>query len=152
GLCIDRIFSEKGEKSFREMERDCLEEIIFKYENGKMQPHKDSCRHLVISLGGGTVTTSESLEKIREKTFCIYLKAGIETILSHLKGDSSGRPLLNSEKEKTEDCDNDAIFRKSVGNLMSRRENLYDRASDAVITVDGLSPEEICSAIKGLLE
>lgn len=56
----------------------------------------DGPADFILSLGGGTLTTPGCVELIREKTFCIYLRAGIDTLVENLRDDISGRPMLSS--------------------------------------------------------
>lgn len=54
---------------------------------------------LVLSLGGGTLTTAEGAELVAEKTFCIFLKTSPATLAERLRNekDHASRPLLNGE-------------------------------------------------------
>ncbi len=54
---------------------------------------------LVLSLGGGTLTTAEGEELVAEKTFCIFLKTSPATLAERLRNekDHASRPLLNGE-------------------------------------------------------
>lgn len=85
GKNIPEIFNEYGEAAFRRMEREALEEIF----SDKSRPRA------ILSLGGGTVTSEQCRQLIRQHTDCFYLRATTNTILDNLEGHSDGRPMLN---------------------------------------------------------
>ena len=85
GKNIPEIFNEYGEAAFRRMEREALEEIF----SDKSRPRA------ILSLGGGTVTSEQCRQLIRQHTDCFYLRATTDTLLSNLEGHSEGRPMLN---------------------------------------------------------
>lgn len=85
GKNIPEIFNEYGEAAFRRMEREALEEIF----SDKFRPRA------ILSLGGGTVTSEQCRQLIRQHTDCFYLRATTDTLLDNLEGHSDGRPMLN---------------------------------------------------------
>jgi len=85
GKNIPEIFNEYGEAAFRRMEREALEEIF----RDKSRPRA------ILSLGGGTVTSEQCRQLIRQHTDCFYLRATTDTLLDNLEGHSDGRPMLN---------------------------------------------------------
>lgn len=85
GKNIPEIFNEYGEAAFRRMEREALEEIF----SDKSRPRA------ILSLGGGTVTSEQCRQLIRQHTDCFYLRATTDTLLGNLEGHSDGRPMLN---------------------------------------------------------
>lgn len=85
GKNIPEIFNEYGEAAFRRMEREALEEIF----SDKSRPRA------ILSLGGGTVTSEQCRQLIRQHTDCLYLRATTDTLLDNLEGHSDGRPMLN---------------------------------------------------------
>ena len=58
------------------------------------QPLENST--VVLALGGGAVMQEECERMVHEGTVCIYLKASVDTLLSHLEGEAAGRPLLSN--------------------------------------------------------
>lgn len=85
GKNIPEIFNEYGEAAFRRIEREALEEIF----SDKSRPRA------ILSLGGGTVTSEQCRQLIRQHTDCFYLRATTDTLLDNLEGHSDGRPMLN---------------------------------------------------------
>ncbi len=81
-VSISEIFSKKGEKYFRQIEKEIIEEIILRDEN------------TVISLGGGAFINDEIRALVKEKSLVIWLFASIEETLRRVGGKTS-RPLLN---------------------------------------------------------
>ena len=89
----------------------------------------------VVALGGGTVMTKECAEMVHEKTLCIYLRASIETLVSHLEGESSGRPMLQGN------------LRQRIEDLMARRSATYEKTAHVIIDTDGRSIETVTQDI-----
>ena len=115
GRRIPEIFAASGEKAFRLMEKEALGEIL----SGAGQDT------VIISLGGGTVTTPECAEAIREKTLCIYLRATVDTLVGNLQEDCEGRPMLArnggsaSGSSDSEDS-NDSQIESQIQNLQGQ--------------------------------
>ena len=137
GKSINEIFTEKGEKHFRELERRVLLEVC-------------SLPRRVISLGGGTMTVAENLEVILATGLVVYLKITPEQLFHRLRH-RSDRPLL-----RTEDGGRlgDEDLRSRIQLLYEAREPLYSRA-DIVIPTDGkklgLTVDAIVKRLTGLI-
>lgn len=83
----------------------------------------------------------EECEKmVHEGTVCIYLKASIDTLLSHLEDQADGRPLLNSANS----------LRERILDLMAKRSATYERTAHHIIDTDGKSIEDIAAEIIGI--
>lgn len=87
GMSISRIFTEKGEPFFRDMEEEIIRE------------HKER-EGIIISVGGGALQRETNLNMLKEKGFLICLLASPRAILSRLRNDET-RPLLQ-EGDKLE--------------------------------------------------
>jgi shikimate kinase len=96
-LSIPEIFSQKGEKYFREVESKIISEIIFRDEE------------IVLSLGGGAFVDEDTRRALKEKTLTIWLDAPIDEILRRV-GNKTNRPLLN-QKNRREVLQNLALKR-----------------------------------------
>lgn len=132
-LTIPEIFSQKGEQYFRNCETDALKEII---------DRDNSCYPLtVLALGGGTLTTPCNAVLIKEKTHCIYLKAGIETIAKNLRNGVSNRPMLHGY------IDSEENLRRRIGQLLSERESIYSQCAETNVVTDGKDIAGIASEI-----
>lgn len=120
---ISQIFDEDGEAAFRQMETDCLKEIM-EYSD-----------RYVISVGGGLPLKAENRELLKELGTVLYLRAKPETIYARLKNDTT-RPLLRGEDPEGK-----------IRSMIEARGPAYEAAADAVIDVDGKSYEMIISEI-----
>ena len=121
GRSIPAIFEAEGEKGFRRLEKQALEQTVGKYAESTA----------VLALGGGTVTVPGAVGLLQEKTLCIYLKADEETLRAHLEGQKDGRPLAGEGWEQR----------------LADRLPLYEKAAHVTIDTVGLSPEEIADEI-----
>lgn len=86
-MTIPRIFEEKGEEGFRQLEQRMLHEVG-EFEN------------VIISCGGGTPCFYDNMEFMNRQADTVYLKAEPEVLQTHLLMGKSQRPLI---KGKTPD-------------------------------------------------
>jgi shikimate kinase len=91
---------------------------------------------LILALGGGTVMTRECAEIVHSQTHCIYLRATVDTLVSHLENEAAGRPMLA-----------DSPLRERITALMAQRSATYEKTAHVVIDTDGKSIETIASEI-----
>ena len=120
------------------------------------QPIENST--IVLSLGGGAVMQEECERMVHEGTVCIYLKASVETLLSHLEDQADERPLLNdssavSSSEAPSVMSSEvetSPLRNRILELMSLRSATYERTAHHIIDTDGKTIEGIASEIIGL--
>lgn len=124
-LTISKIFSEKGEEAFRDMETGLLEELAVSGQE-----------RLVIATGGGMAVREQNRRLLRELGSVVYLKASPETVYDRIKGDT-GRPLLQ--------CDNPL---SRIKEMIAQREQFYEEASHTVISVDIMKKDEIAQMIR----
>ena len=105
---------------------------------------------------------------VHEGTVCIYLKASIDTLFSHLEDQADGRPLLNNSSavsfcEAPSDISSSeapsvmssevetSSLRKRILELMSLRAATYERTAHHVIDTDNKTIQEIAAEICCLL-
>lgn len=129
GMSVDEIFKKKGEGEFRRLEEFYLENLINKCKD----------KVLVVSLGGGALLSNKNRFTIAEETFCIYLKASLDTITERLSRAHKSRPLVKDKNEKE--------LRKEVERLFKEREPGYESAAKLIVNVDNYSVREILSTI-----
>ena len=91
---------------------------------------------VVVALGGGAVMTPACAELVREKTHCIYLRASIDTLVSHLENEAEGRPMLQGSS-----------LRARIQELMALRSATYEATAHDVIDTDGKTIADIATAI-----
>lgn len=84
---VAKIFAEKGEEGFRELERNMLHEVA-EFEN------------VVLSCGGGTPCFFDNMEYMNSLADTVYLKARPEVLAMHLKMGKVERPLIKGKTEE----------------------------------------------------
>lgn len=157
GRSVPEIFASDGEAGFRRLEYKLLDEYLSLPVSGneEMQPQQEGNTDRnritgnkvsgVLSLGGGTVMSPECAEIVHTKTTCIYLRASVETLVSHLEGKAENRPLLSSA------CDagksSSESLRKRIGELLSLRSDTYEKTAHIIIDTDGKSIDMIAEEI-----
>ena len=122
GMTIPRIFEEKGEAYFRELETELLQEL-----SGR--------ENLVVSCGGGVPLRACNVELMRRSGTVVFLTASPETVYQRVKN-SHNRPLLEKNKNIP-----------FIASLMEERRERYENAADLLTATDGRSAEEICREI-----
>ena len=127
GKGIPEIFADGGEAGFRALEAEVLRKTVAKYAEATA----------VLSLGGGTLGTPASARLVAEKTTCIFLRAGVDTLAARLAPEAAGRPLLAGAPD----------LRERIAALLSEREATYAATAHVTVDTDGLSPEEIADEI-----
>jgi len=105
---ITKIFEEKGEAGFREIEHRALQEISA-YEN------------IVVSTGGGLPCFFDNMELMNKKGITIYLKENIDELTKRLNSSKQNRPLI---KEK-----NLEELQKFIEESLKERELFYNQAN-----------------------
>ena len=83
---ISSIFETDGEDVFRQMEKDCLGQLIEK---------QTDC---VIATGGGLPCFHNNAERMRRSGLVIHLQAGAELLCQNLLEEMDQRPLLTGKK------------------------------------------------------
>lgn len=125
GRSINDIFATEGEEYFRNLETQCIRELIDRADN-----------NLVIAVGGGLPMRSENQTLLKELGKVVYLRATEDTLVDRLTGDSK-RPLLKGGDLRTKICD-----------LFARREATYVELADAIVDTDDCSYEAVYMNIK----
>ena len=118
---IDKIFSDEGEEYFRDLETQCLQEII-------------KLPSTIVSTGGGVILKKENWGILRQGII-VWLDINQEVALERLKAQNNTRPLLRGKNLK-----NNYI------NIFNTRKELYSQA-DVRIPIENQSIEEISHEI-----
>lgn len=125
GKSISSIFKKEGEQKFREIENQCLMEVL-------------AIPSLVVALGGGTPCFYDNLEFIKSHSTSVYLKVSAENLVRRLEHSPAKRPLLQG-KSKPE-------LLVYIKNELEKREGFYLQA-DYVIESDQIQAEDLLSLI-----
>ena len=103
----------------------------------KNQEHPSNERpQMILALGGGTVMTPRCAELVHENTFCIYLRASVQTLVSHLGNEAAGRPLLEASD-----------LQERILKLMSQRSATYEKTAHIIIDTDGKTVDAVSEEI-----
>jgi shikimate kinase len=121
---IDKIFAQKGEEYFRDLETEVIADLS-KREG------------LVVSTGGGVVLRSKNMEFLQRSGIVILLTATPEIILKRVEG--TDRPLLDV-----------ADPLEKIKELLDQREYYYEVADHKVET-SYLEVEEVVDKIKEII-
>jgi len=137
GISISEIFSKRGEKHFRILEKEKLNEI------------SQDDKKIVVALGGGTLTHKENRSLIKNGGVLVYLKADTRTILERVESGKINRPMLlapDGSKLSGEELS------ERIESLLKEREEHYLEAT-IIVDTSGKSVsgalEEITSKLKG---
>ena len=124
---ITDIFAKYGEAHFRDLETGCLKSL-------------SESTPAIISCGGGAVLRSENVEIMQKSGTIVLLTATPETVYNRVKH-STNRPVLNGNMNV-----------EFIAQLMEKRREAYENASQVTVATDGKSPAqiaaEICNAIR----
>jgi shikimate kinase len=126
GIPIARMFAEKGEASFRELEKQIIRQVCQKQE-------------VVIATGGGAIVNMDNATCLKESGTVICLTASPETIVQRVQGNED-RPLLQGEEPLTK-----------IRSLLTTRAEAYARA-DVTIDTSALNPREVVDMILALVQ
>lgn len=122
-MTISEIFERNGEPSFRQMETDCIKELI------------NTAEGQIISTGGGLPVREKNHDLLKELGRVYYLKVTPETVYERLKDDTT-RPLLQG-----------ADPRARIEELLLKRAPFYEKCADVVIEVSNKNFDEIIAEI-----
>lgn len=125
GLPIPAIFTEKGQRYFRSLEKKIVSEVSRK-------------KDVIIDCGGGVVLDPENIRRLRKHGLIICLYASPEVIFNRLKR-KKNRPLLDVKEPK-----------KRINQLLEVRKEHYQQA-DHKVNTDNKTVTEVCREIMALV-
>lgn len=117
GKTIAQIFTECGEKTFRELECEVVNELA-------------ASEKTVIAAGGGLAANQENLDSLKTHAFIACLWASPEKIFERVKHQTH-RPLLHDPNPL-----------QKIRELLKARESFY-RQADALVNTEMRSTKEI---------
>lgn len=125
GCTISEIFDQKGEEAFRNLETECLKQLM------------EEKHPFVLSVGGGLVVREKNRMLLEKLGTVVYLRIRPETVYERLKSDTT-RPLLQSS---------DPFM--TIKTMLAKRISFYEGCCDITVDVDGKNLEEIVNEIIG---
>ena len=126
GMSINEIFEKKGEDGFRDIESQLVTDI-------------GESHNSIVSCGGGVVIRPQNVENMKKSGKIIFLTATPQTILERVKNGKE-RPLLNGHMNV-----------EYISELMEKRRQFYEDASDVKVATDNKTVGEICTEIIQIL-
>jgi shikimate kinase len=127
---IRRIFEEKGEDSFREIERDLLREV------GEFED-------VVISTGGGTPCFYGNMAFMNATGTTVYLKLSVDELVKRAETGKDTRPVLKNRSGEE--------LKRFIVTSLSERSRYYEQAS-LVLPADTMNTEAETDALVRCLE
>lgn len=107
-MFVDEIFQNYGEKHFRALERESLNDVL-------------NMDNIVVATGGGIVVNKANKELM--DGICIYLNVNLSELSNRIISSNIERPLLKT---------------KSIDIIYAERKDLYDYFKDYEIMNDNL--------------
>ena len=126
GMTIAEIFAQRGEPTFRELERSLTREVA---ELGNM----------ILAPGGGWISQPDTVGLIRDVVTMVYLRTTPQTALQRMGASAAGRPLLMRPNPRGE-----------LDKLLETRRVAYE-AADLVVDVETLDAQGVAYNIASRL-
>jgi XRE family aerobic/anaerobic benzoate catabolism transcriptional regulator len=127
GLTLDLIFDFRGQSGFRELERQCLEDVLRRYP----------C--FVLATGGSLVSEPGTFERLLSSCFTVWVRASPEEHMQRVIAQGDMRPMANNR---------DAM--SDLKRILDEREVLYSKADIQVDTAGRTFEDSIEVLIQAL--
>ena len=111
GVDIPTVFEYEGEDGFRLREEKVIKELC-------------QLKKIVLATGGGAILSENTRKLLSSSGVVFYLQATVESLVNRTQGDTK-RPLLKVTNKS-----------QTLNNLLKKREPLYQKIADHVITTD----------------
>lgn len=121
-MSLCEIFETMGERAFRDMERDEIAAA-------------EKMSGTIISCGGGAPLSRENRDTLKRSSIVVWLSVDADTVFKRV-GNDNGRPLLRNLRGK-----------RDLEKMLNERAPLYGKASDIIVAVRGMGPEEIAGKV-----
>ena len=118
----------------------------------KNQEHPSNERpQMILALGGGAVMTQECERMVHEQTVCVYLRTSVDELVGRLSGETSGRPLLNTNAteyhfNQAERVEKSAM-QERIASLLTQRSATYEKTAHIIIDTDCKTIDKIAEEI-----
>jgi XRE family aerobic/anaerobic benzoate catabolism transcriptional regulator len=127
GLTLDLIFDFRGQSGFRQLERQCLEDVIQRYPR------------FVIATGGSLVSEPATFERLLSSCFTVWLRASPDEHMQRVIAQGDMRPMSNNR---------DAM--SDLKRILAEREVLYSKADIQIDTAGRTFEESLAMLIQAL--
>jgi len=127
GAELGDVFTIYGQDAFRRFERRALERVLRNHDRA------------VIATGGSIVSEPETYQLLRDRCFCVWLKASPEEHMARVVAQGDMRPFRGQAEALDE-----------IRRLLADRDRLYARA-DATIDTSGQSVKHSMTRLRGLV-
>lgn len=128
GRPVPEIFATEGEATFRQYEATVIRELAGYHD-------------LVIALGGGAVLSDANVADLSLTSVLVELRATPEVLVSRLRHEAAGRPLLDGD-----DLDD------RVAEVLAERADRYAEVADVTLDADRTPQDVVDELIDWLLE
>ena len=118
GLTLNLIFDFRGQAGFRELERQCLENVLQRYP----------C--FVLATGGSLVSEPGTFERLLSSCFTVWLRTSPEEHMQRVIAQGDMRPMANNRNAMSD-----------LKRILVEREALYSKA-DIQVNTAGLALEK----------
>jgi XRE family transcriptional regulator, aerobic/anaerobic benzoate catabolism transcriptional regulator len=127
GLTLSLIFDFRGQSGFRQLERQCLEDVIQRHPR------------FVLATGGSLVSEPATFERLLSSCFTVWLRASPEEHMQRVIAQGDMRPMSNNR---------DAM--SDLKRILAEREVLYSKADIQVDTAGRTLEESLEALIQAL--
>ena len=127
GSDLGAVFSIYGQDAYRRFERRALERVLRQHDRA------------VIATGGSLVTDHDNYDLLRERCYCVWLKASPEEHMSRVISQGDMRPFKGRSAALDE-----------IRRLLADRDRLYARA-DAVVDTSGKPVRQSLAQLRTLV-
>jgi XRE family aerobic/anaerobic benzoate catabolism transcriptional regulator len=127
GLTLDLIFDFRGQGGFRQLERQCLEDVL----------QRHPC--FVLATGGSLVSEPGTFERLLSSCFTVWLRASPEEHMQRVIAQGDMRPMANNRDTMSD-----------LKRILAEREVLYSKADIQVQTAGRTFEESIEMLIQAL--
>jgi len=127
GLTLNLIFDFRGQAGFRELERQCLENVLQHYPR------------FVLATGGSLVSEPGTFERLLSSCFTVWVRTSPEEHMQRVLAQGDMRPMANNR---------DAM--SDLKRILTEREMLYSKA-DIQIDTANRKLEDILETVIQLL-
>ena len=127
GLTLDLVFDFRGQSGFRQLERQCLEDVI------------ERSPRFVMATGGSLVSEPGTFERLLSSCFTVWVRTSAEEHMQRVIAQGDMRPMANNR---------DAM--SDLKRILAEREALYAKADIQVDTAGRTFEESLEILIQAL--